>query len=74
MNRCWSPSPNGHRRLPALYERHAGCSRFGSPAAATTVTRRGRMQDTFVVVWQEPRGFRGDGDIAAWLWGIASAG
>src|SRR5580704_345518 len=21
--------------------------------------------------WQKPRGFRGDGDIAAWLWGIA---
>jgi hypothetical protein len=21
-------------------------------------------------VWQKPRGFRGDGDIAAWLWGI----
>jgi hypothetical protein len=24
-----------------------------------------------VAVWQRPRGFRGDGDIAAWLWGIA---
>ncbi len=23
------------------------------------------------MVWQKPRGFRGDGDIAAWLWGIA---
>jgi RNA polymerase sigma factor (sigma-70 family) len=29
------------------------------------------VQDTFVAVWQKPRGFRGDGDIAAWLWGIA---
>jgi RNA polymerase sigma factor (sigma-70 family) len=27
--------------------------------------------DTFVAVWQRPRGFRGGGDIAAWLWGIA---
>jgi RNA polymerase sigma factor (sigma-70 family) len=27
--------------------------------------------DTFVAVWQKPRGFRGEGDIAAWLWGIA---
>jgi len=29
------------------------------------------IQDTFVAVWQRPQGFRGDGDIAAWLWGIA---
>ena len=29
------------------------------------------VQDTFVAVWQKPQGFRGDGDIAAWLWGIA---
>ena len=29
------------------------------------------IQDTFVAVWQRPRGFRGDGHIAAWLWGIA---
>jgi hypothetical protein len=26
------------------------------------------IQDTFVAVWQKPGGFRGDGDIAAWLW------
>jgi RNA polymerase sigma-70 factor (ECF subfamily) len=29
------------------------------------------VQDTFVAIWQKPRGFRGDGDVAAWLWGIA---
>jgi RNA polymerase sigma-70 factor (ECF subfamily) len=29
------------------------------------------VQDTFVVIWQKPRSFRGDGDVAAWLWGIA---
>jgi RNA polymerase sigma factor (sigma-70 family) len=29
------------------------------------------VQDTFVAVWQKPQGFRGEGDIAAWLWGIA---
>ena len=32
---------------------------------------RTRYSDTFVAVWQRPRGFRGEGDIAAWLWGIA---
>src|SRR6476646_3585925 len=55
-----------------LYERHAGwlalrlarrCSDRDLVADA--------VQDTFVAVWQKPRGFRGDGDIAAWLWGIA---
>ena len=55
-----------------LYERHAGW-------LAVRLSRRcndrdlvaDAVQDTFVAVWQKPRGFRGDGDIAAWLWGIA---
>lgn len=28
------------------------------------------LQDTFVAVWQDARRFRGDGEVAAWLWGI----
>jgi len=56
----------------ALYERHAGW-------LAVRLARRcndrdlvaDAVQDTFVAVWQKPRSFRGDGDIAAWLWGIA---
>src|SRR4029077_13843965 len=55
-----------------LYERHAGW-------LAVRLARRcndgdlvaDAVQDTFVAVWQRPRGFRGDGDVAAWLWGIA---
>src|SRR5215510_6355642 len=55
-----------------LYERHAGW-------LAIRLARRcndndlvaDAVQDTFVAVWQRPQGFRGDGDIAAWLWGIA---
>jgi RNA polymerase sigma factor (sigma-70 family) len=55
-----------------LYERHAGW-------LAIRLARRcndrdlvaDAVQDTFVAVWQRPRGFRGDGDVAAWLWGIA---
>src|SRR6185437_14031531 len=55
-----------------LYERHAGW-------IAMRLARRcndcdlvaDAIGDTFVAVWQKPRGFRGDGDIAAWLWGIA---
>ena len=55
-----------------LYERHAGW-------LAIRLARRcndrdlvaDAVQDTFVAVWQRPQGFRGDGDVAAWLWGIA---
>jgi RNA polymerase sigma factor (sigma-70 family) len=58
--------------LRVLYERHAGW-------LATRLARRcndrdlvgDSVQDTFVAVWQKPGGFRGDGDVAAWLWGIA---
>ncbi len=27
--------------------------------------------ETFLAVWRRPRGWRGDGEVAAWLWGIA---
>ena len=58
-----------------LYERHAGW-------LAIRLTRRcndrdlvtDAIQDTFVAVWQRPQGFRGDGDIAAWLWGLQAQG
>jgi RNA polymerase sigma-70 factor (ECF subfamily) len=29
------------------------------------------VQDTFVSVWRKPGGWRGQGEVAAWLWGIA---
>ena len=29
------------------------------------------LQDTFVALWKEARRFRGEGEVAAWLWGIA---
>jgi len=32
---------------------------------------REAVHDTFVAVWRQPRSFRGDGDVGAWLWGIA---
>src|SRR5258708_38555302 len=55
-----------------LYERHAGW-------LAIRLARRcndrdlvaDAIQDTFVAVWQRPQGCRGDGDIAAWLRGVA---
>jgi RNA polymerase sigma factor (sigma-70 family) len=29
------------------------------------------LQDTFVAVWKGAERWRGDGEVAAWLWGIA---
>ena len=28
------------------------------------------VQDTFVALWKDARGFRHDGEVGAWLWGI----
>jgi RNA polymerase sigma-70 factor (ECF subfamily) len=29
------------------------------------------VNDTFLVVWDKPGSYHGDGEVAAWLWGIA---
>jgi RNA polymerase sigma-70 factor (ECF subfamily) len=29
------------------------------------------VNDTFLVVWDKPDKYKGDGEVAAWLWGIA---
>ena len=29
------------------------------------------VQDTFLSVWRKPTAWRGEGEVAAWLWGIA---
>ena len=55
-----------------LYERHA-------PWLSTRLMRRCNdrevvmdvIQDTFVAAWQDARKWRGDGEVAGWLWGIA---
>jgi RNA polymerase sigma-70 factor, ECF subfamily len=58
--------------LRVLYERHA-------PWLALRLARRcadrgvvdETIQDTFVAVWRGAGRYRGDGDVAAWIWGIA---
>jgi RNA polymerase sigma factor (sigma-70 family) len=55
-----------------LYDRHAAwlsvrLSRRCNDAEVVADA----LQDTFVAVWGKPTGFRGQGDVAAWLWGIA---
>ncbi len=55
-----------------LYDRHA-------PWLSVRLARRCNdrevvadvLQDTFVAVWRSADRYRGDGDVAAWLWGIA---
>jgi RNA polymerase sigma-70 factor (ECF subfamily) len=58
--------------LRELYERHAAW-------LLARLTRRCNdqevvvdvLQDTFVAVWKDARRWRQDGDVGAWLWGIA---
>jgi RNA polymerase sigma-70 factor, ECF subfamily len=58
--------------LEQLYRRHAAWltarleSRCGDPDLADLA-----LQDTFVAVWRSAAKYRGDGQVGAWLWGIA---
>lgn len=58
--------------LRELYGRHAAWlllrlrRRTADPDVAAEA-----VQDTFVAVWKSAGAFRGDGDVGAWLWGIA---
>jgi RNA polymerase sigma factor (sigma-70 family) len=58
--------------MRTLYDRHAPwlaarlTRRCNSPDAVDDV-----LQDTFVALWQGAERWRGDGEVAAWLWGIA---
>lgn len=40
--------------------------RCADPAIVDTA-----VQETFLAVWRKPTAWRGDGEVAAWLWGIA---
>ena len=64
---------NGDRRaLRILYDRHA-------PWLALRLARRcsdpgvveETMQDTFLAVWRGAGRYSGEGDVGAWIWGIA---
>lgn len=64
----------GHDRgaLTALYHRHAPwlTARLTHRCNDTDVVDQA-LQDTFVAVWRKPASYRGAGEVAAWLWGIA---
>ena len=58
--------------LRELYDRHALrisaqlARRCADPDAVSDV-----LQDTFIAAWDGAARFRGDGEVPAWLWGIA---
>jgi RNA polymerase sigma factor (sigma-70 family) len=58
--------------LRELYERHGGwlharlLRRCNDPEVVVEV-----VQDTFVALWKDARRFRQNGEVGAWLWGIA---
>ncbi len=58
--------------LRALYERHAPWMllRLARRCADPNLVEE-TVQDTFVAVWRSPRAYRGTGEVAAWMWGIA---
>lgn len=57
--------------LRTLYERHAPwlvlrlARRCADPGLVEEV-----VQDTFVAVWKGAKRYRGQGEVAAWIWGI----
>lgn len=58
--------------LRQLHQRHAPwlAARLSRRAADRSLVDEA-IQDTFVAVWRKPNAFRGEGDVGAWLWGIA---
>ena len=58
--------------LTALYHRHAAwlTVRLARRCDDSDVVDLA-LHDTFMVVWRKPGSYRGSGEVAAWLWGIA---
>lgn len=61
-----------HAALRALYRRHAPVlvARLSLGSGDGSLIEEA-LQDTFVAVWQSADAYRGDGEVGAWLWGIA---
>lgn len=61
-----------HGALELLYKRHA--SWMGGRLAAATSSRdlaEEALQDSFLAAWRHASTFRHEGEVPAWLWGIA---
>ena len=57
-----------------LYERHAGWLSLRLGRRCNDRTVADALQDTFVAVWQKPRGLRGDGESPRGCGASRSAG
>jgi RNA polymerase sigma-70 factor (ECF subfamily) len=57
--------------LAQLYERHAPwlVARLNHRCADSDLVDQA-VQDTFLAVWRKPGAYKGDGELAAWIWGI----
>lgn len=57
--------------LRSLYERHAPwlVLRLSRRCADPVVVDQA-VQDTFLAVWRKPGAYKGNGPVAAWVWGI----
>lgn len=58
--------------LRDLHDMHAPwlAARLSRRCSDPTVVEE-TVQDTFVAVWMTAHRYRGEGDVAAWIWGIA---
>jgi len=58
--------------LRELHKRHAPwlAARLAHRSSDRTLVEDA-LQDTFVAVWRRASDYRGEGEVAAWLWGIA---
>ena len=57
--------------LGYLYDRHAGwlTARLSRRCSSSELVDQA-VQDTFLAVWTGAHGYRGGGDVAAWIWGV----
>ena len=58
--------------LELLYRRHAPwlAGRLAARTSSVELAEEA-LQDTFVAAWRGARGYSGNGEVPAWLWGIA---
>lgn len=60
------------RALGALYDRHASLLAHRLRKGGASIEEaEDVIQETFLDVWRSSGSYRGDGPVAAWLWGIA---
>ena len=59
--------------LASLYDRHAGwlLARMSHRCAAPGIVDQA-LQDTFLALWKQAGSYRGEGSVAAFIWGIGA--